>query len=225
MLRGRAPGRGRGLRRLAAVLFCLLAFTSCAGRGDVEVLDSDALPADLYGGRPRSQDAPRTLRARVFLTEIDERRLVPVSRTVENTRLPVAEAAMRELLRAGRTQADVDAGIGNAIPGDTELFSISVDDNVATVNLSGQFEQVARDWVFLLRIAQVVWTLTELPDVDAVRFRIHWVDTEVIDQDGKTHDVVGRARYSRFAPEGMEASLDPCTLVESVEGCEPTPSP
>ena len=212
------------MRRVVSVV-CLLALVSCARGGDVQVLDRSELPADLFGERPREQDSPRTVRTTVFLTEVDARRLVRVSRTVENTRLPVAEAAMRELLRAGRTQAEIAVGSVNAIPGGTELFSIAVEDKVATVNLSGQFEQVARDWVFLLRIAQVVWTLTELPDVDAVRFKIHWVDTPVIDQDGAPHDVVGRARYSRYAPSAGDDVVDPCTLVESVEGCEPSPTP
>ncbi len=49
-----------------------------------------------------------------------------------------------------------------------------------------------------------MYTLTELPDVDAVRFSIHGATQPVVDQDGMAHEMVTREQYSQFAPVHRE---------------------
>lgn len=123
-----------------------------------------------------------------------------------------AEFAMQELL-AGPTAEERSKPVRTAIPVPTELLGVFVRNGVADVNLTAQFETASAELLHLLRIAQVVWTLTELPGVRAVRFRIHGAPQPVIDQFGRAHETVTRARYSRLAPTEVD---DPEVVAEPV---------
>ena len=204
-------------RALAFVL--LLAVSACARGAEVTLLSEEELPAGLYGDRQDPTVEPRTVRALVYFVRTDSQgfilmpeRLGAVVRE-EETNLEAAEYAMRELLDRPTAQ-EREAGFHTAIPPGTVLLGVSVRGNIADVNLTAQFESAGAEVLNVLRIAQVVWTLTELPEIDAVRFRIHGAPQPVIDQLGVAHEVVGRGRYSRFEPRDL---ADPEVLPGAVE--------
>jgi len=127
--------------------------------------------------------AMTTVRAYFFLASSDGHGygVVPVLRQVPKTSA-VATAAMQELL----------AGAGDVLPGsrtapwtsisaDTRLLGLTIDKGTATVNLSREFE-TNTDMDFDLRIAQVVWTLTQFPTVTGVAFLIDGAPSAAIDQ-------------------------------------------
>lgn len=208
----------RIVRRALVVFGALLSLAGCSRGTEVRFLDS--LPRDLYNPEQETSE-PRAVHASVYLVRTEPQRdpskparflrpvrLGAVERNVV-TPLSEIEAVARLLLLPSSAQ-ERSAGFTSAIPPDTELIGISVERGVADVNLSAEFETPTSQLGHLMALAQVVWTLTELPEVDAVRFRIHGVAQPVIDQNGVTHELVGQARYSRFAPReaGDEGSLD-----------------
>jgi len=195
------------MKRLIGVLaFIALAATGCANAPEVKLLSRRDLPRELYNPGRNSAGPPRVVRLNVYFVRtdangrpVDPAHLVGVSR-IERTDQPVTEFAMRQLLH-GPNPNELSR-FRTAIPPGTELLGVTTRNRVAIVNLSAQFEAAGAEVLDLLRIAQVVWTLTDLPTVDAVQFRIHGAPQPVIDENGVAHDIVGQARYSRFAPRG-----------------------
>jgi spore germination protein GerM len=202
-------------KRLAPLVL-MLALIGCSRGTELTVLAQDELPSELYGESVRTVTDERTVRASLYFVQTNEEgvplsppKLAKIERESEPSTLPEAEILV-DLLLANPTAGE--ATLRTAIPGDgpagpdpdTELLSISVEDGLADVNLSAQFESAESELLQLMRVAQVVYTLTELSDIDAVRFSIHGAPQPVVDQDGMAHEMVSREQYSRFAPVASE---------------------
>src|SRR5688572_31898073 len=89
--------------------------------------------------------------------------------------LPQPEApgtAAMEALLAGPNEQESAAGISTVIPDGARLLGLEVTAGIATVDLSREFEPSTGTTGELLTLAQVVYTLTQFPTVDAVRFRL-----------------------------------------------------
>ncbi|MDH4170752.1 MAG: GerMN domain-containing protein [Acidimicrobiia bacterium] len=92
-------------------------------------------------------------------------------------------SAMAALL-AGPSDIEAEIGMGSEIPTGTELLGVEVDDGTATVDLNAAFEESSGTLAETLRIAQVVFTLTQFDDIDTVRFRIDGVDVDALGSHG-----------------------------------------
>jgi hypothetical protein len=103
--------------------------------------------------------------AAYFLFGSGEPHLVPVAHDVSSER-PLVEALTA--LVSGPT----DPALVTAIPSGTELNDVAVVDGVATIDLSSEFETGANALGARAGLAQVVYTATRFPTVDAVRFLI-----------------------------------------------------
>ncbi len=127
-------------------------------------------------------------------------RLVEALRTHTATRR-IATAALRELL-AGPTHAERAQGIGSEIPSTTRLVSpLSIANGVAKVDLTSDYESGAGSRSLQLRLAQVVYTLTQFPTVNSVRFEIDGSPVNVFSSSGIVLDhPVGRSAYKSLAP-------------------------
>jgi spore germination protein GerM len=77
-----------------------------------------------------------------------------------------------EALLAGPTDDESAANIFTAIPDGARLLGLEVVQGIATVDLSREFEPSSGTTGELLTLAQVVYTLTQFPTVDAVRFEL-----------------------------------------------------
>lgn len=122
--------------------------------------------------------------------------LVPVYREVPKTQA-VATAALRELL-AGPTEAERNSvpALSTAVPHDTLLLGITIEEGVATVDLSREFESGGGSFSMFGRLAQVVFTVTQFPTVEAVAFRLDGEPVTVFSGEGITLDEpVGRDDY------------------------------
>jgi hypothetical protein len=96
----------------------------------------------------------------------------------------IGAASIRALL-AGPTAAETGAGVGTAVPPSTELLGLTIDDGVATVDLSGDYESGGGSLSMTMRLAQVVHTLTQFASVsDGVRFRLDGEDVSVFSGEG-----------------------------------------
>jgi hypothetical protein len=181
--------------RLVATLIVLLATGACS-TGGVDIIAREDLPPEIYGGAGARREN------NLVLYMVEGNRLVRVSRTGTATG-SVAEVALRELL-AGPTTEELDRRIETRLPEDLELHGVNVVNDVARVDVGRQF-LVVRDpndpHEYLLRVAQIVWTLDELPDVNSVQFLIDGQLSAVLDQEEDVvRTPVARQRYQRFEP-------------------------
>ena len=78
-------------------------------------------------------------------------------------------AAVTSLLE-GASAAEADAGLGTTIPEGTTLNGIEVEDGIATVDLSGEFDDGGGSAGMFMRLAQIVHTVTQTQTVTGVRF-------------------------------------------------------
>ena len=109
--------------------------------------------------------------------------LVPVYRDAIG-----AESAMTamELLLAGPTSDEIAGtpAISTAIPEGTKVLGVEVAQGVATVDMSGEFDDGGGSFSMFARLAEVVYTLTRLPDIDAVAFEIEGEPVTVFSSEG-----------------------------------------
>jgi hypothetical protein len=97
-------------------------------------------------------------------------RLVETLRAHKATRA-VATAALHALL-AGPTRAERASGIHTEIPTETRLLGLVIANGIARVDLSSDYQAGASSRALQLRLAQVVYTLTQFPTVRAVSFSV-----------------------------------------------------
>ena len=95
----------------------------------------------------------------------------------------VARLAMESLL-AGPIGPEAESGDTTAIPEGTSLLGISIADGTATVDLSDEFDSGGGSAGMFLRLAQVVFTLTQFPTVQGVDFRIEGEPVETFSGEG-----------------------------------------
>jgi len=139
---------------------------------------------------PSAEPTEAAIALKVYFLMNDPRAiqsLVPVQRSVPPTE-DLAAATIRELL-AGPT-ADERSGryperhgqlptFSTAVPPDTKLLGIDIQDGIATVDLSADFG--SGDETTVLRQAQVVYTLTQFSTVDGVKFRVDGAPMDAIE--------------------------------------------
>jgi spore germination protein GerM len=133
----------------------------------------------------------------------------------------VATMAMQSLLE-GPTAAEAAAGLGSAIPDDTTLLGVTVENGIATVDLSAEYESGGGTLSMMMRLAQVVYTLTQFPTVQTVSFELDGQPVEVFSGEGIVLDEpVDRDDYQDLLPVILVAEPGIGARVESpahVEG-------
>jgi hypothetical protein len=143
--------------------------------------------------------------------------LVPVFREATLSRNE-AESVMT-LLLAGPSSDETSGipAISTAIPPGTALLGVTVDSGIATVDLSGEYDDGGGSFGMFARLAQLVFTLTRLPDVDGVVFSIEGAPVTTFSSEGIGLD----------GPQGREDYFDflPPVFVDSPAWGEPVTSP
>lgn len=182
------------MRRLLVPILLLLA---ACGTEAVVVLPESDLPEDVYGSPPATPQEPIPEEGTVYL--IRDHRLLPVTEP-----LPQVSSFPEALISALLT-ATPPPDARTAIPPATRLIGVDVDSGVATVDLSGEFEQSAPGRGLALRVAQIVYTITENPEVLAVRFAIEGEPAAVLTGNERVVDrPVSRADYESLRPPSGE---------------------
>lgn len=127
--------------------------------------------------------APEELVVRLYWVSAGENAL-GIERTIPYTRA-VGTAALKALLE-GPTEAETQTwpAISSAIPEDTELLGLRVENGTAYVDLSDEFDDGGGTFGVTARLAQVVYTLTQFPTVDDVEFSIEGERVEVFSSEG-----------------------------------------
>ena len=160
--------------------------------------DPSATPAT---SSPSPSDDTVVIRAYFYLGgEPGSAGLVPVLRDVPRTQA-IGTAALNALLTGPSAAESGDREITSAVPAGTRLLGLTIDDGVATVDLSSEFESGGGSMSIFVRLAQVVYTLTQFPTVETVRFEIEGQPVTVFSNEGIVLDgPIGRDQYADLLP-------------------------
>jgi germination protein M len=131
----------------------------------------------------------------------------------------IGSAALADLL-AGPTTAEHDAGIGTQIPDGTELLGLIIDNDIATVDLTSEYESGGGTASMTMRLAQVVCTLDQFPTVKGVLFQLDGRAVDVLGGEGIVIDHPLRCRDYRdllpailvTSPASGETVANPVTI-------------
>lgn len=203
----RRPARGlRSARACLLLLALLVGVVGCGIAADDEpaTIRAEDLPEDLLDPNPPTSTTlsdSTTTAVTVYL----------LVRSGTTTRLAPTE---REVADSGRAGPRIDAllqptspeeqalGLISSIPSDTVLLdtTLAETDGEVLVDLSGALFDVEGEEL-ANAFAQIVWTVTEVPGVRQVRFRVDGEtrrapNAEGVEQDG----AVTRADYTALAP-------------------------
>jgi len=145
---------------------------------------------------PPTTAAPTTLpnsdEPAVALYFVRGERLAVVGRSIGTWDAP----AVMQALLAGPTTAESADGVRTLIPDGTRLLGVSVQGNTATVDLSPDYEAMGGTLAVSLAVAQVTYTLTQLADVDDVRFRIDGAPRDMLTGEGVMVDPATREEFN-----------------------------
>jgi hypothetical protein len=122
--------------------------------------------------------------------------LAPVERQIAQTQA-VGAASIGALL-AGPIEPELSASpaMYSRVPDGTRFLGLQISNGVATVNLSSEFEAGGGDNDAVSgRIAQVVYTLTQFPTVQTVRFEFDGLPARSI-----FAGAYGRSQFTAFLP-------------------------
>lgn len=161
---------------LMVALLVLLAACAASGDGPVDAGPAPTRPATTTGpgGAPDATADPggsgspgaATTDVTIFLTRGET--ITPVTRTVP--RVPRIGAEAVKALVAGPSAEEAAAGLGTAIPPQTRFRDLVIDNGVARVDLSEDFESGGGTLSLTIRLAQVTCTLDQFASVAGVRF-------------------------------------------------------
>ena len=144
-----------------------------------------------------TQTVNGTITFEVYFSKVEH--VAAVTRTVPNT-TEVAQEAIKALLE-GPTEAEENSGMLTEIPKGTKFLGLSIADGIAVVDFSGEYEAGGGSLSMTMRLAQVVFTLTQFPEVEGVSFKLDGVPVEVFGGEGIMLDKpVNRADYEYLAP-------------------------
>jgi germination protein M len=184
-----------GLATLALAGFALAVVVSACGSEKAVSLGKPTQSTTTRSEQTGS--VPTLLQLQVWFTRGDG--LVAVQRTHEPTQL-VATAAIDSLL-SGPTSAEQVMGFASAVPPATKLLGIAIHNGVATVDLTSEFQNGAGSRSMQMRLGQIVYTLTQFPTVQKVRFRLDGAPVNVFSSEGIVlSHAVGRNDYVDLLP-------------------------
>lgn len=194
---------------MLATLLALLMLAAAGCDGDQEA----APPPETTGpAETTPQPTPETSTFAVYL--LRDGVIAPVRRTVAST--PAVARASLEALMTGPTGAEETDGLATAIPEGTTLLDVSVADGVATVDLSGTFDDGGGSASMLGRVAQVVATLTQFSTIERVAFRLDGEPIETVGGEGVVVDPpIGRTAIEEQSPQILIESPLPEDTVTS----------
>ena len=185
MLRARFPRRARTI--LGLVLVLALTGAACSDDDDDEPAAAtsapSAAPSETAETAAPATPTPAavTQPVKLWLTLEDFTGLTV--RRAQVTPPRFATAAVTELLK-GPNPSETSNGWGTAIPAGSELLGIDLADGVATVDLSEEFASGGGSLSARMRLAQLVYTLTEFETIEGVALEIEGEPVSTFSSEG-----------------------------------------
>jgi spore germination protein GerM len=192
-------GRRRTLA-LVLVTAALLAGCGVQGDGAPRALSPDVVPDELMAPSTTSVEADEPESGAVTTVYLVDNRekLRPVLRTLSN---PILITKALNALLEGATDEEADDGLRSEVPNGTRVNGIDrLGRDVIAVDLSEQFAETTADGELLAQ-AQIVFTVSELPNVEGVLFLVEGRPREGADDDAKlTSSPLTVEDFEDFAP-------------------------
>lgn len=216
----RAPTR---LAAAAAVAAIALLAAACGGNGDGAGATTTTGEATTTTSAATTTSAPDEEPRAVSVYFLDgEALMVGEGRDAETA--GVVDEALSALV-AGPSDFETEVGLHSEIPEGTELLGVDLDEGVARVDLSDEFESGGGSQSMQARVAQVVYTATQFDEVDSVRFLVDGQEVDAIGGEGVVvAEPLGREDFE-FGGDFGDASLLPPVLVETPRLGEEIESP
>lgn len=188
--------------RLSGLLVLVLGVITlgAAGCGVADNGGGDGLLTTVTSGTTVARD---TMKVNVYFSRGEE--VCAAVRVIPRTQATGA-AAMKALL-AGPTAEEKAMGMTSSIPEGTTLLGVDIANGVATVDLSKEYGSAGGNFSMIMRLAEVVFTLTQFPTVEGVELKL----------DGEAVDVFGEEGFMLAHPMSRAdyEDLSPAILVES----------
>jgi spore germination protein GerM len=194
----------RLLRAVVVVLVVVVAAvgSACGVRTDDEprALAADQIPYGLLEEAPVTTTSTPTAsvpkeRSWVYFVDASDH-LVRVPRDVN--RPPTVAKTLTAML-FGVQEDEAALGYRSAIDPTASVQARALDPATYVIDLSPEFGQGSASEQ-LLRIAQLVYTATEIAGVTGVRFTLNGTPIQTPTPTGSTSDPVGRDAYKQFEP-------------------------
>jgi Sporulation and spore germination/Immunoglobulin-like domain of bacterial spore germination len=183
-------GAGRGAESAGPV-------PTAAPGGDVAGTSAGTTSVVDQGGSSTSSGTATRISYEVWFTRGES---LFVARRDQPATPRIGTAAMESLL-AGPTPSEQAAAVGSQIPAGTQFLGLTVADGIATVDLTSEFESGGGSASMNMRIAQVVYTLTQFPTVKGVLFELDGQRVDVLGGEGVIVDQpVTRKDYRDLLP-------------------------
>lgn len=146
-------------------------------------IDPTPVPDDDDGQTERDAEADDSGPHSVLVYLVRGEELAVASREIYGSP-EVAAGSLNELL-TGITPYEQDLGFGTEIPADTRLKDIALqDDGTVIVDLSSDFEPGGGSFSMQMRLAQIVFTVTQFDTIDRVQLQVDGQDVEAIGGEG-----------------------------------------
>jgi hypothetical protein len=146
---------------------------------------------------PDGEATKATVSYQVWFTKGES--LHVVKRTQASTRR-VGTAALEALLE-GPESFEAENGVGTAVPAGTQLLGLEIEDGIAFVDLTSEFESGGGSFSMFMRLAQVVCTLDQFPTVKGVLFKLDGEPVDIFSGEGLILEKpVGCGDYEDFLP-------------------------
>jgi germination protein M len=171
------------MKRLAfLIVLVTLAASACGSNGAVgEGPISDVVSAaPSTGGGSTTSSAEPVVSFEVWFSRGEK--LWPVTRTVPKTSI-VGSAAIDALL-SGPTAAEQAHGIGTLVPEGTTKLGLNIAAGTATIDLSSEYQSGGGSLSMTMRLAQVVYTITQFPTVQRVALHLDGQPVTVFSGEG-----------------------------------------
>ena len=184
----------------------LMVATAC---GD----DAGSRPVDTAAGTATSATTALDVPVQVRVYFARDEKVAAAGRTVS---APAVARGAVEALLDGPDSFEASIGMTSQIPRGTDLLGLRIDVGVATVDLSGEFASGGGSLSMSLRVAQVVFTLTQFDTVDTVSILLDGaVPTEGIGGEGIPAADLDRHDVTDLTPLVLVESPVPGELVRS----------
>ena len=194
----------RAPRRPWVLLVAVLLLANTAGCGSDGGDDAATTTAAPPTSAPTTTSAPSGTsttaaggEAEVLVYFTRDETVATAGRTVATP--AVAGGALVELL-AGPDELETGIDMVTAIPDGTRMNSVVVDRGTATVDLSAAFASGGGSLSMQLRVAQVVFTLTQFDTVDEVDIRLDGEAVDGIGGEGIPSEDLTRADFEDMTP-------------------------
>ncbi len=149
-------------------------------------------------GEADTPATPKTMKVKLYFGYED--RVMAVTREVPYSQ-GVAKTAMIELLKGPSAAELKGLALHNEIPKGTKVLGVSMNGHTARVDLSKEFDDGGGTLSMTMRLAQVVYTLTQYSTIESVEFYMEGKRVQTFSSEGLELDGPQRAKdYYELIP-------------------------